>query len=148
MANCDRTLDCLCPYKTEATQTNLPNFQRKQGSTGVSGEVQTTSFSIGYAALAFAIADSVPVALVENRRGQFVSPYSLDASENAADTLSLDPVTNAADITDADASGIYPMLGLTYLLLNVDNNTFTDCSRLRETLKVPFFFFYGHGLPL
>lgn len=79
--------------------------------------------------------------LVENKRGQMISPLdNVSASIRALATVTLDPETNSADLVDLDADGIYPLLSFTYLLISANNNSFTDCIRQREVLKV-------HGCP-
>lgn len=76
-----------CPDLTtdlaDRDQTSLSNFVVMQGSTGVSGLVQTIPFSLGYAVSEFAVADAVPVALIENARMQYTSPNNIVDTGNA-----------------------------------------------------------------
>lgn len=98
--------------------------------------VQTLPFSIGYAALRYAISDSVPVALVENQQGEWISPYNSDATRNALANVDqlLNKTLNTYDLIDFNGTGAYPISSFTYLLLNNGDN-YTDATVRREVLK-------------
>lgn len=85
----------------------------------------------------FATADNIAVAAVQNKRGQFISPYNVAQSTQAIAGIQLANGTNAFDLVDFDADNIYPLASFTYLLLSTRNNSFTDAVRQRELLKVP-----------
>ena len=84
----------------------------------------------------FATADNIPVAAVQNKRNEFISPYNVAQSTEAISGIQLAPGTNAFDLVDFDADNIYPLASFTYLLLSTRNNSFTDAIRQRELLKV------------
>lgn len=121
-------------------QLALPQFQAFTTAIGVAGGVLTVPYSITYDELSYAIDDTIPVANLQSFNGDFVSPYVTNASVAAIDSISLDPVTNAAEIanlptTSATLGGVYPFLTLGYLILDTNFNQ-SSCELQREVLKV------------
>jgi phosphate transport system substrate-binding protein len=90
-----------------------------KGSEGVTGLVKQNPGAIGYVELAFAEENKLPVARVQNKRGQFVAP-SAEAASAAIDAysaeLNKDIRTPIVD-PPASAANAYPISGLTFLLV-------------------------------
>ncbi len=84
---------------------------------GLIGLVRNAPGALGYAELAFATQSHVPYGAVKNRAGRYV-PASLNATTAAirADTERLQNDIRSS-IVDAPGSDVYPIVGLTYLLI-------------------------------
>jgi phosphate transport system substrate-binding protein len=91
-----------------------------KGNEGVTGQIKSTPNTIGYVELAYAAPNKLPVALLKNRAGQFVSP-SLDAvTAAAAESLAATPEDLRVSITDAAGASAYPVASYTYVLVYKD----------------------------
>jgi phosphate transport system substrate-binding protein len=90
-----------------------------KGNEGVTGIIKQTPGAIGYVELAYAKENSLPVAQVRNRAGDWVSPSP------ASTTAAIDAFSNelAKDVRTpivdppASARDAYPICGLTYLFV-------------------------------
>jgi phosphate transport system substrate-binding protein len=88
-----------------------------KGNEGVAGQVKNTPHTIGYVELAYAVQTKLPVALVRNKSGNFISP-SLDAvTAAAAESLAATPEHLRVSITDAAGANAYPISSYTYILV-------------------------------
>lgn len=105
------------------------------GSNAVLNAVKGSLGAIGYAELAYAKKAGLPVALIQNRAGEFVapSPQSAYLAVNAAvDVLAKDLRTPIVD-PPATARGAYPITGLSFILIPKDNGTIQgDQKALRD----------------
>jgi phosphate transport system substrate-binding protein len=96
-----------------------------EGSKGVLEFVKQNTGTIGYAELNYAKENKLPVALVQNRAGNFVAPAPASttaAIEASSEALSKDPRTPIVD-PPASAKDAYPLAGLTFLLVPKDGPT-------------------------
>ncbi len=90
-----------------------------KGSEGVTGVVKQSPGAIGYVELTYAQENKLPVALVQNLAGKYVSPTAAGTSaaiDAFSGELSKDvrtPIVNAP----ASAQDAYPISGLTFLLV-------------------------------
>ncbi len=90
-----------------------------KGSEGVTGVVKQSAGAIGYVELTYAQENKLPVALVQNLAGKYVSPTAAGTSaaiDAFSGELSKDvrtPIVNAP----ASAQDAYPISGLTFLLV-------------------------------
>ena len=102
------------------TSVSWPSGVGGKGNEGVTGVVRQTPGSIGYVELAYAKQNKLPVALIQNRSGNFVEPTlasTVAAAQSAAPALAKDvrtPIVNGA------APDAYPIAGLTFLLVYQD----------------------------
>ncbi|HEX8636108.1 MAG TPA: phosphate ABC transporter substrate-binding protein PstS [Pyrinomonadaceae bacterium] len=88
-----------------------------KGNEGVSGQIKQTPNTIGYVELAYAVQTKLPVALIKNKSGNFVTP-SLDAvTAAAAESLAATPADLRVSITDAAGANAYPISSYTYILV-------------------------------
>jgi phosphate transport system substrate-binding protein len=100
----------------KGTSPNWPVGLGGKGNEGVTGTVKQTPNAIGYVELAYAVKNSLPVALIKNRSGNFVEP-SLDAvTAAAAESLAATPEDLRVSITDAAGASAYPIASYTYIL--------------------------------
>jgi phosphate transport system substrate-binding protein len=92
-----------------------------RGNDGVTAQVKSTPFAIGYVELAYARQASLPIALVRNRSGSYVAPStsSLDHAARSFITVPMkeDLRISIVDSTDPDA---YPIAALSFLILPRD----------------------------
>ncbi|MFZ5897203.1 MAG: phosphate ABC transporter substrate-binding protein PstS [Myxococcota bacterium] len=89
-----------------------------KGNEGVTGQVKSTPFSIGYIELAYAVQNKLPTAEIQNRSGKFVAP-SVDAATAAADSVEM-PDSLHVSLADAAGESAYPIASYTYLLVPED----------------------------
>jgi phosphate transport system substrate-binding protein len=105
---------------------NWPVGLGGKGNEGVSGLVNQTPGSIGYTELIYAIGNNMPVAAVQNKSGNFITPSIQSVSEAANVNL---PDDTRASLTDTDAPNGYPMSSFTWLLVYKDLNL----AKMKET---------------
>jgi len=86
-----------------------------KGNEGVAGIVKQTKGAIGYAELAYALQNKIPVAMIGNRDGNFV--YPSDDTCKAAAASAFVPDDFYTRFTYASGKNSYPISGFTYLLV-------------------------------
>lgn len=90
-----------------------------KGNEGVAGVVKQTTGSIGYVELAYAAQNRLTYAVLKNRAGQWVAPSLSATVAAAAGGAQRMAATNdvRVSIANAPGSGVYPIAGLTFLLI-------------------------------
>ena len=88
-----------------------------KGNDGVMGQVKQTPNAIGYVELTFAKANTLPVALVKNKAGDFIEANLDTVKAAAAGLVSKMPDDLRMQITDAEGAGVYPIASYTYILV-------------------------------
>jgi len=88
-----------------------------KGNEGVTGQVKNTAGSVGYIELAYAMTEKLPIAMVKNKSGEFVTPDLKSVTAAAAGAVKTMPEDFRVSITDADGKGAYPISSYTYLLV-------------------------------
>lgn len=113
---------------------NWPLGLGGKGNAGVAGIVKQTPGSIGYIGHIYALQNTMPVASIQNKSGEFVD-CSLQSVSYAADTQL--PSDTRASITNTSAKYGYPISGFTWILVYEDQ-AFNDRSeqQARETKKL------------
>ena len=91
-----------------------------KGNDGVMGQVKQTPNSIGYVELTFAKANTLPVALIRNKGGDFIEANLDTVKAAAAGSVAKMPDDLRAQITDAEGTGVYPIASYTYILVYKD----------------------------
>ena len=107
------------------------------GSKGVLDFVKQNPGTIGYAELNYAKENNLPVALVQNRAGNFVAPApssTTAAIEAFSDALSKDARTPIVD-PPASAKDAYPMSGLTFMLIPKDGSDPDERRAIRDFVQ-------------
>ena len=102
-----------------STQPAFPDrVKAAKGSSGVAGVVSKTEGAIGYADIAFAITNKIPVMAVKNAAGKFLTP-GLKSIAAAASTIKSVPATNEMHIVNPPASQpkAYPICTFTYVIV-------------------------------
>ncbi|MEO6602264.1 MAG: phosphate ABC transporter substrate-binding protein PstS [Polyangiaceae bacterium] len=97
---------------------NWPAGLGAKGNEGVTGQVKTTPYSIGYIERAYASQNKLPMAEVKNKAGKFVAP-TIEAMSAAADAVEM-PDELFVSLADAEGDAVYPITGYSYLLVHED----------------------------
>ncbi|HEX6763657.1 MAG TPA: phosphate ABC transporter substrate-binding protein PstS [Gaiellaceae bacterium] len=102
-----------------STQPAFPAGEGAKGSSGVAGVVSRTSGSIGYADVAYAIANHLHFAAVKNSAGKFLYP-SLRRIQAAALAFPKVPANNEMHIVNPPRSAAlaYPISTYTYVIVH------------------------------
>jgi phosphate transport system substrate-binding protein len=93
---------------------NWPVGTGSKGNEGVGGSVKQTPGSIGYVELIYALQNSMPMASLKNKKGNFIAPTL--KSTNAAANVSI-PEDTRVSLTNSDADEGYPIVSFTWILL-------------------------------
>jgi phosphate transport system substrate-binding protein len=101
-----------------ATQVSFPTGVGARGSSGVSGVVSQTQGAIGYVDVAYALANKLRFAAIQNAAGKFTFP-GLRAIAASAATVKKVPTGNAVSIVDPPRAQAraYPIATFTYVIL-------------------------------
>jgi phosphate transport system substrate-binding protein len=86
---------------------------RGRGNPGVAAQVQRTEGSIGYVELATAKQNNLNLALVQNKKGDFVAP-TLESTETALESLTF---PDNFRVFANDPEDGYPIAGLTWIMV-------------------------------
>jgi phosphate transport system substrate-binding protein len=86
-----------------------------KGNEGVAGNVKQTQYSLGYVELAYAVQNGLPVGLVKNKAGKFVTATEQSVSL-AAQGVTL-PDDMRIKLVNSDNPDAYPITGFTWLLV-------------------------------
>lgn len=91
-----------------------------RGNDGVTAYVKSTPYSLGYVEVAYAKQAGLPVALVKNRGGQYVSPTIVSLERAARSALPRVPDDLRLSIVDSDDPEAYPIAALSFFILPQD----------------------------
>ena len=104
---------------------NFPSGQAAKGNPGVAGVIKQTKNAIGYVGSEYAFAQKIAYAQIQNQRGEFVEPSSESISAAASGEI---PADTRCSITNADATGAYPISTFTWMIIYKEQN-YSDRSR-------------------
>ena len=101
-----------------STQVNFPAGVGAKGSSGVAGLVTRTDGAITYVDVAYALANHIRFAAIQNRAGKYVYP-GIKQIRAAAATVTKVPANNQISIVDPPKSqaDAYPICTFTYVIL-------------------------------
>jgi phosphate transport system substrate-binding protein len=94
---------------------NWPVGTRSKGNEGVTASIKTTPGSIGYVEYGYANSQKLPMAILENKSGNYIAATS--ASGQAALASATIPNDLIVWVSDPDAKDAYPIVTYTWLLL-------------------------------
>jgi phosphate transport system substrate-binding protein len=89
-----------------------------KGNEGVTGQVKTTPYTIGYVERAYATQNKLPMAELKNKAGKFVAPTTA-AMSAAANGVEM-PAELYVSLVSSTDEGAYAISGYTYLLVYAD----------------------------
>ena len=104
---------------------NFPSGQAAKGNPGVAGIIKQTKNAIGYVGSEYAFAQKIAYAQIQNQRGEFVEPSSESISAAASGEI---PADTRCSITNADATGAYPISTFTWMIIYKEQN-YSDRSK-------------------
>ena len=104
---------------------NFPSGQAAKGNPGVAGVIKQTKNSIGYVGSEYAFAQKIPYAKIKNQRGEIVEPNAASISAAASGVI---PADTRCSITNADATGAYPISTFTWMIIYKEQN-YSDRSK-------------------
>ena len=106
-----------------STQPAFPVGVGAKGSSGVAGKVKTVEGAIGYADIAFAITNHIPVMAVKNAAGKFWTP-GLVSIAAAASTVKKVRADNEMHIVNPPKSEpkAYPICTFTYVIVPIQTS--------------------------
>ena len=103
-----------------------------KGNEGVAGQIQQTPNSIGYVGLEYAIANSISYASV-GEEGNFVEP-SVDSARAAIEATNIpDDLKITISSTNPQGQGVYPITGLTWMLVRQQMDDLAQCKAVAQT---------------
>ena len=97
---------------------NWPAGLGAKGNEGVTGQVKTTPYTIGYIERAYASQNKLPMAELKNKAGKFVAP-SIEAMSAAAEAVEM-PEALWVSLANAEGDAVYPITSYSYLLVYED----------------------------
>jgi phosphate transport system substrate-binding protein len=89
-----------------------------KGNEGVTGQIKTTPYTLGYTERAYATQNKLPMAELKNKAGKFIAPTPA-AMSAAAEGVEM-PAELYVSIANAAGDAAYPIAGYTYLLVYAD----------------------------
>ncbi len=104
-----------------------------KGNPGVAAVVQSTSNSIGYVELDYALSNSITYASMVNKAGKLVVANGASVQSAMADfsTAFTPQLTNT--IVNGPGDGSWPISGYTYIILHT--TSMTDCTKAQKLLQ-------------
>jgi len=97
---------------------NWPTGLGAKGNEGVTGQVKTVPYTIGYIERAYASQNKLKMAELQNKSGKFVAP-SIEAMTAAAESVDVSDELIVA-LTNAEGEAAYPITSYSYLLVYED----------------------------
>lgn len=85
-----------------------------KGNPGVAGTIKATEGAVGYIGSEFAFAQQIPMAMVQNKAGNYVTPSIESISASAKGEL---PADTRVMLTNSDDADAYPISGFTWIIL-------------------------------
>jgi phosphate transport system substrate-binding protein len=116
----------------EGTELQWPTGIGAKGNDGVSGEVLRTPNTIGYVELTYATENSLPYASIQNANVEFVEPSPDSARAAIEDAKIPDDLRVTVSSTDPQGSGVYPITGLTWLLVRQQQDDLSKCQAVAQ----------------
>jgi phosphate transport system substrate-binding protein len=89
-----------------------------KGNDGVTGQLTSTPYTIGYIERAYATQNKLPMAELKNKSGKFVAPTTA-AMSAAAEGIEM-PAELFVSLVNSSAEAAYPITGYSYLLVYAD----------------------------
>jgi phosphate transport system substrate-binding protein len=101
----------------KGTSVSWPSGLGAKGNEGVTGQVKTTPGAIGYVELAYTKQNQLPIVLLRNKAGQFVTPSTESITAAAASVATSMPDDLRVTIVDPPGGDAYPIAAFTYILV-------------------------------
>jgi phosphate transport system substrate-binding protein len=131
------------------TTVQWPVGTGQSGNSAVAATVMSTSYSIGYIELAYALNNNVPVAALQNPAGNFVLP-SLESTTAAAASLPTSGLPtgeqswSSVSLLNAPGAQAYPIVNPTYMLVYKDLSVIDGMTMEKATAVVQYIWYVVH----
>ena len=120
-------------------QPTFPVGQGGKGNDGVSGQIKQQPNTIGYVEQIYAVQNKMPVALIKNRAGNFISPTPEAVTASATESVANSPDDLRVSLTDSTGANAYPLSSYTYILVHQEQK-----DSVRGKLLVDFLWWALH----
>jgi len=112
---------------------NWPVGTRSKGNEGITASLMTTPGSIGYIEYGYAQSQKLPMAILQNKSGNYVAPTT--ASAAAALASGQMPADLIAWISDPEAKDAYPIVTYTWMLFYKKYDNQAKAKALRDLIN-------------
>ncbi|HEY7168556.1 MAG TPA: phosphate ABC transporter substrate-binding protein PstS [Candidatus Binatia bacterium] len=115
---------------------NMPNWPvgtRSKGNEGITASLMTTPGSIGYVEYGYAQSQKLPVAMLQNKAGNYVSAST--ASASAALASGQLPADLIAWVSDPDGKDAYPIVTYTWMLFYKKYDNAAKAKAVRDLIN-------------
>jgi len=115
---------------------NMPNWPvgtRSKGNEGITASLLTTPGSIGYIEYGYAQSQKLPIAVLQNKAGNYVAPTT--ASATAALASGEMPADLIAWVSDPEGKDAYPIVTYTWMLFYKKYDNKAKAKALRELIN-------------
>src|SRR5262245_15973280 len=115
---------------------NMPNWPvgtRSKGNEGITASLMTTPGSIGYIEYGYAQSQNLPMALLQNKAGNYVTATT--AAATAALSSGQMPADLIAWISDPDGKDAYPIVTYTWMLFYKKYDNQAKAKALRDLIN-------------
>ena len=114
------------------SEVEWPTGVGGDGNEGVAGQIQQTPNSLGYVGLEYAVANDISYASI-GEQGAFVEP-SVDSARAAIENAEIpDDLKVTVSATNPQGEGVYPITGLTWMLVRSEMDDLAECKAVAET---------------
>lgn len=104
-----------------------------KGNEGVAGQVQRTDNAIGYVGYEYAASTDIPTAAIGTQETGFTEP-SVDSAKAAIAQAEIpEDLRVTISATNPQGEGVYPITGLTWLLVRQQQDDLAQCKAVAET---------------
>ncbi len=125
----------------KGTSVQWPTGLAAPGNEGIANTIKSTSYSLGYVELAYALTSNMTYANLQNKAGNFVAP-TLETTKTAVEALATtlpkgEESWENVSMLDAPGSNSYPIASFSYILLYKDMsaNPKVNEEQAREIVK-------------
>jgi phosphate transport system substrate-binding protein len=130
-------LSAISPEFAKSPGTNkMPNWPagtRSKGNEGVTAGIKTTPGSIGYIEYGYAKSQKLPMAILENKSGQYVAATPASGQAALASGKMADDLI--VWVSDPESKEAYPIVTYTWLLLYKNYSDKAKSALLKDLLK-------------
>lgn len=114
------------------SEVEWPTGVGGDGNEGVAGQIQQTPNSLGYVGLEYAVANDISYASI-GEQGAFVEPSVETARAAIENTEIPDDLKITISETNPQGEGVYPITGLTWMLVRQQMDDLATCKAVAET---------------
>lgn len=114
---------------------DIERAMRARGNEGVAGVIKRSEGAIGYVEYAFALRLGLPMALLQNKAGQYVKASDHAGGAAIANHVKQMPENLRLFIPDPDGADSYPIVSLSWLLLYGEYSDASKATALKDFIR-------------